>query len=73
MILRRNVFKDLYFFKVKYQPPPRHCALWPHPIPGGHDLNEIESTLPKDDSTKVSAFLFNWFLRWFLKMPTNLK
>ena len=25
--------------------------LWPHPNPGGHDLNNLESTLSKEPST----------------------
>ena len=30
--------------------------LWPHPTPGDHDLNKLESTLPEDASTQVKAF-----------------
>ena len=37
---------------LNFDPP-----LWPHPTPGGHDLNNLESTLPQDVSTQVSAFL----------------
>lgn len=34
---------------MKIQPP-----LWPHPTPGDHDLNKVESTVPNDASTQDS-------------------
>ena len=37
---------------VKFDP-----SLWPHPPPSDHDLNNIESTIPKDASTQITAFL----------------
>lgn len=37
-------------------------GLWPHPIPGDHDLNKLESLLPKDASTEVAAIIVKWFL-----------
>lgn len=41
-------------------PPP---PLGPRPIPGNHDLNELELILADDASTHLIAFLANWFLR----------
>ena len=43
--------------------------MWPHPYPEGHDLNNLESTIPQEASTKVSSLLAKWFLRRrFLKI-----
>lgn len=38
---------------------------WPCPTPWGHYLENVESTLPQDTSTLVSAFLPQWFLKRF--------
>lgn len=50
--------------------------LWPHPNPGGHDLNTIKSTLPEEASTKVSGFCFFFCQivveKIFCKIPTNV-
>lgn len=54
--LRRR-FKNIFIFKIlskKFNPP-----LWSRPYPGEHEFNKLDNTLPKDASTKVTAFLAN--------------
>ena len=50
-----------------------YVKLWPpivaHPTHGGHDFHNLESTLPKNAFTQVSALLADEFLRrTFLKI-----
>ena len=43
--------------------------LWPHPTPGDHDLNKLESTLPEDAFILICTFLaWLFFKRKFWKM-----
>lgn len=35
-----------------------------------HDLNKLYATQPENAPTQVPSLRVNWFLRWFLKIPT---
>lgn len=43
------------------QNPPSRRQLMPHPTPKRHNLNKLDFTLPKEDSTQVLVFLAKQF------------
>lgn len=43
---------------LKFDPVPK---LKPNPTPRDHDSNKLESKVPENAFTKVTAFLVNWF------------
>lgn len=52
------IFYSTVPLAINIQPP-----IWPHHIPGDHDLKKLEFTLPEDVSNHVSASLNELFSR----------
>lgn len=62
---KRKVFKNIFLIVFLLK---NWSFIVTHSIPGDHDLNKHENTVPEDASKQVIAFLAKWFFRkGFLK------
>lgn len=53
-IWKEDFFKTVLYFpmlKFDHHHPP--TPLWPHPVPGDHDLKQLQFKLPEDATTHI--------------------